>query len=131
MMRTEHRIDAARGVLYWKASGSFTLQELLEALSEVMDHPDYRPDMKSLNDLREITLPFSTPEVQTVADLLKKSSSLIGEGKVAVVLTHDAAYGMGRAFQVYAESCSAEIQIFRDMQAACDWLGIEPPASQE
>lgn len=131
MVRTEYHIDTARGVLYWKASGSFTLQELLEALSEVMDHPDYHPGMKSLNDLREITLAFATPEVQTLAGLLAERSSVIGEGKVAVVLTHDAAYGMGRAFQVYAESCSAEIQVFRDMQAACDWLGIELPASQE
>lgn len=127
VMKVQLRIDSARGVLYWKASGHFSLQELLGAVAEVMKHPDYRPGLKSLNDLREVTVSFTTAEVRTVAEFLKGQDGLIGQGKIAMVLSNDAAYGMTRAFQVYATNPSMQFEVFRDIPSACEWLGIDPP----
>jgi len=126
-MKGNLRIDTERGILYWKASGHFTLQELLVAVAEVVKHPDYRPGLKSLNDLRGVTVSFTTAEVRTVAEFLKNQDGLIGQGKIAIVLSQDAVYGMTRAFQVYATTPSMQFEVFRDIPAACEWLGIDLP----
>lgn len=52
-------------------------------------------------------------------------------GRTAIVCAHELDYGLSRMYQIIAElhHIPFEIDVFRDMQSALKWLGIDPRPS--
>jgi len=120
------RIDKQQGLVFRKATGTISVEELLASFLSVLQHPDYRSGMSSLNDLREVTVSSYSPQVKKIAEFLKNHSEQTGAARAALVVSSDAMFGMGRALQGFASRSPMEIEIFRDMGEARKWLGLEP-----
>jgi ornithine carbamoyltransferase len=46
--------------------------------------------------------------------------------RAAIVVSSDTAFGMGRMVEMRSEErANPRFQIFRDMIAACEWLGVD------
>jgi hypothetical protein len=46
-------------------------------------------------------------------------------GRMALVVAESLTYGLARMYSVYAEETRSEIEVFRDIEEACAWLGID------
>lgn len=69
---------------------------------------------------------WKSDEVISLARKVKSHSHLRKGGKTAMVLNRDVDYGITRMYQAYAEieKIDFELQTFRDMNDAKQWLGI-------
>ena len=74
-------------------------------------------------DLSDIT----TGEIEDFADYARHLSLARKGGKTALVFSGVFEFGIGRMFEAYLEigSLSFEINCFRSLEAAFDWLGVD------
>ena len=70
------------------------------------------------------------PEIRRVAEHLGPFSGRIG-GRAAVVASSDVHFGLSRLGSVYSEGVGVEVQVFRDVESAAAWLGINPSKGQQ
>jgi len=75
-------------------------------------------------DHSDLTLSFfRTDEVRSVSRLVIKNKDKIGEGKWAVVISGNFAYGMAWMWQIITEEkAPMEISVFKDREKAKEWL---------
>ena len=45
---------------------------------------------------------------------------------MALVAPSDYVYAVARMFQVYEESRGSELEVFRDLPSALEWMGLPP-----
>ena len=65
-------------------------------------------------------------EVKEHVALLGEKLKTLGKPKVANVVSTDIDFGMIRMFEIYAEGVlQHEFHVFRSLEEACEWLGIE------
>jgi hypothetical protein len=91
-----------------------------------MADPDFVPDMKQLVDGRGLTdwVPTSA-ETSVVA-----AHDPFGKGaRRAFVASQDVFFGMYRMYQILTDSSDIRVGVFRDIEEACEWLGIRVPGS--
>jgi hypothetical protein len=92
---------------------------LLSHEARLSNDPDFEPDFSQLVDCRNVTKAKLTREtIQLIAQ--KNPSSL--QAKRATVADRDIIYGLARMYQLLKGD--AQIQVFRDMEAARRWLGL-------
>ena len=123
-MPAAYRIDPERRVVLWDLSGPLTDDELLTNWRELRDDPEYDPAHRILIDARAITsLGVTSAAVSEMARL----SPDVGGAKRAIVVSSNAVFGLARAYQILRDDAPEEVQVFRDVGEARDWLG---PAAQ-
>lgn len=123
-MPISHTIDQQTGVIYRTVTGSITTVELIESFTNVLGHPDYRPGMKSLTDLRSIDHFSSIDDVKQIAQFMDEHQDHIMGGKAAVVVSRDVSFGMVRMLELLSSKLPIEIRVFRKLKAAYNWLDI-------
>jgi hypothetical protein len=82
----------------------------------------------SLWDLREADLTeISTEDIESLARMMKETLPDELSGKTAIVVTGDLGFGLGRAYEAYADVTKQpeDIMVFRTIEEAHEWLG--PP----
>lgn len=115
-------IDKNANLVFTTIKGEVTANEVLAALTGLLDSPEYRPGLNGLVDLRESDMDPDAKEIRKIAALLINNKERIGESRSAIVVSEDLAYGLARMFEAYADESSIETRIFRDMEAARSWL---------
>ena len=70
---------------------------------------------------------YKTEHIIALVRKVKQYHHLRKGGKTAMVISKDLDYGLTRIYQAYAETegIAFEIRIFRDMEKAKEWLGVE------
>jgi hypothetical protein len=122
------RVDKEAGIVYRTISGEVTTDELLRSYAAVLRHPDFRPGMKALTDMRGIKPKAFRSDVLRVAEFISKHEDEIGDLRIAVVVSADASYGIVRELEAELERTPVEIGLFRDMAEAEEWLGLPADA---
>jgi hypothetical protein len=87
-------------------------------------HPLYQRGCDKLCDFREGTLRLAMDAIPKMKNLVQELSEELRGGKWAIVVSDDFAYGMGRMFSILGSFSRVEIEIFRDMDDAREWLGL-------
>jgi hypothetical protein len=123
------RIDKASGIVFTTIAGQTSLDEILEGLKNILNHPDFGPGLNGIADLRQSELNTFQADVKKIADLMIEYRGTIGPSKAAVVVSRDITFGMTRVFQVFAEQSSVETAIFRSMEEALCWIHSSPKRS--
>ena len=118
------RIDKESGVVCTTIDGYVSTDEIIEGLRNIMNHPDFRPGLNGIADLRNSDLNTFSADVKRIAELLVEYRDKTGPSRTAVLVSNDVTFGMTRVFQVFAEQSSVETAIFRDMEEAVQWLGV-------
>ncbi len=114
-------IVEARSLVLSRGWGVITEQELLEHVTALRADPRFKPHFHQLGDLRDATgYAGTTATIRRMAQL-----SPFGSGsRRAVVAGTDVIYGMMRMFQILRDDLPDEIEVFRDLVAAFEWLGL-------
>jgi len=130
-MPLEYRIDLERRVVFATATGTLTDEEVFGYQREVWSRSevagfDEIVDMGAVGDL----VLASGDRVRALADLASTMDVPGASSRLAIVAPQDFAYGLARMFETYrtmSQRGSKAVSVFRSMQAALDWLGLEGP----
>ena len=107
-------------------SGKLTPEELFGAFTESLDAVEAPPNAQLLVDVTTSdTLPPSEA-LRRIAWIIEDRRDNLG-GRMAVLVAHDARYGLARQLGVWLEKCGIEVRPFRDRHAAVEWLDSSSP----
>ena len=120
-MPAGYRIDKQEQVVYATVWGKLTTEDVMAARKRVRSDPDFSPDMSQLIDGRGLTdWEPTSGETSMLAD-----HDPFGPGsRRAFVASKDVFFGMFRMYQILTDSSDIRVGVFRDMEKACEWLGI-------
>jgi hypothetical protein len=119
-------IDPEARLVRGEAWGSFTTDELLTVIDDLVDDPAYDPTYNGLSDHRRVTRPISPAQLYRLIVHIRQVRDRIAPERWAVVTGSLAAYGMARMMSVYAERLSIDLRPFHDMDEALEWLFPDP-----
>jgi hypothetical protein len=96
-------------------------REILAHVRALIADPRFARNFHQLLDMRDVTnLQFTASSVREMVRL-----NPFGAGaRRAAVVTNDIVFGMARMYQILADESPDELQIFRKMDDALQWLGI-------
>src|SRR5580658_5568800 len=123
-MPWSYEIDPGRRLVRARAWGELTHDEITALRLRYTGDPAFQADFSQLFDLREVTTVSATlEELQEVAGF-----SVFGAGaKRAFVATNPVPYAFSRMYEAYREfnGGQEEIEVFRSIEEAEKWLGLE------
>ena len=122
-MPAEYELDLALGLVRTKEWGVLTEDDLRELYERIRSDPAFDPSFRQLCDLREVT------KITTTAEALRflAQSRVFSPGsRRAFVVGRAVDLGLARMFQAYSEVAGQTVEVFREMDEAKVWLGLEP-----
>ena len=130
-MPLDYRIDHERRVVFAAATGILTVEDFLLRHREVWARSDVAGfdaiyDLGGLDDL----VLSSGERLRELADLASTMDVPGVVSRLAIVAPRDFAFGLARMYEAYRSMSlrgSKTVSVFRSMQAALDWLGLEGP----
>ncbi len=122
-MPAEYELDLALGLVRTKEWGVLTDDDLHELYERIRSDPAFDPSFRQLCDLREVT------QITTTAEALRSlaQSHVFSPGsRRAFVVGRAVDFGLARMYQAYSEVEGQTVEVFREMDEAKVWLGLEP-----
>jgi len=117
-----YHIDPDRRLLWLRVEGMLTDEALVTFYHTLYADPFWRAGYDELADYTRAHGGQVTPEA--VRTLAQQSIRFEGAKRTAVVALGLLNYGMLRMYMTYAETSPEEIRLFKDRDAAREWLGI-------
>jgi hypothetical protein len=121
-MEVSRTIDPARHFIYTTVTGEITLAEIYEDMVRLASEPNYSPDMPGIVDMRNATVRLTTDEIRQLAEELRKRPLVVARTRRALLVGSELAFGIYRMFATLALGGWTDYRVFRDEQAARDWL---------
>jgi hypothetical protein len=125
-MPIQYEVDRAAMLMTTRATGRITPAMLFEYLDAIIADPT--------NDQCDELMIFDDVDIDAISSadvraLAHRSAELSQDDKfrVAVVAARDADFGMVRMFQAFRELDEQRMAVFRTLEAACQWLGVDLP----
>jgi hypothetical protein len=108
-------------LLIIKTEGDIQPEDLQETFQKVFVDPAFEPGTKILvYDLDSVFVP-TTKQIEAgaknIESVMKKFAS-----KMAIVVSSDVNYGMGRMMEIFCEQRGIDVKVFRDFDIAKNWL---------
>ena len=105
------------------------MRDLKQLVQRVQAHPGWSPGMSALVELDDaVGVALSSTEFVELAYFLNNVAKLRVPARVAIVVSTDFMYGLGRMWEAYSSNTSATSRVFRSSEAAIAWLQAEERA---
>ena len=121
-MPASHRIDSSQRLVIRTFEGVLTDEDLLQDQASMRSAPSYKPEYPQLIDARGVERAEITTEV--IRDLAHASPGA-PQARRAFVVASDLAFGLARMFEIQRADAPEEVRVFRDMNQARTWLGLD------
>jgi hypothetical protein len=124
-----HRFSVGREgrLLIVTFEGEIAPEEEQRALLEVAQVPGLLPTADVLVDRRLARTTVGPEHVGPQVDLARSKFPTEGRPRMALVVTADYDFGMMRMLELRgADELPHEMRVFRSLDDACAWLGLEP-----
>ena len=115
------------GTTIWSplATGVLTDDELMEHKRKLHADPEFSRGMVELSDVRNISrLSVTTEGIGRFVMQDAQDAELFKDYKLAIVVSRDLVFGMGRMYEMMTSENIPNVRIFREMSQARDWLGL-------
>ena len=121
-MPITHKIDVGRRIVFTRAFGIVTDSELFQYHTNLPSDPDFDPSFNLLSDFTEVTKwDVQSSTVHRIASIpLFVDSSLR-----AIVAGSDVIFGHVRMFLTLRDIDPNNLRVFRDLNEARKWLGLD------
>jgi hypothetical protein len=116
-----YRIDKANRIVYLEGDDP-GLELWRQTLLAVFADPEFETGFNFLSDRRPASEARSSDYLKAALSFLKYHENELGRCKWATVVSTMAAFGMGRMTQILSENLSVQIEVFKDIEEARDWL---------
>lgn len=124
-------IDVEARLVRSEAWGTFTADEILQAVDEAVQHPDYEVGFNGLSDHRNVTRVLSPLQLFRLMHHLGSIRGRVAKARWAMVPASAAGYGMARMTSVYAERIPMDFRPFWCIDEAETWARtgfVVPPS---
>jgi hypothetical protein len=130
-MPLDFRIDHDQRTILATATGTLTDEDVFAYQREVWSRKEVAgfDEIVDLGAVEKVVV-SSGDRVRALADLASNMDVPGTPSRLAIVAPQDFAYGMARMFETYRSLTargSKAVSVFRSMQAALDWLGLQSP----
>jgi hypothetical protein len=120
-MSMTYRIETERQLVHSRGWGVVSTEDLNDWISDLLSDRLFRPEFRSLIDLRLVTDVAVDPT--TIARAA--ATPLFDAGaRRAIVATSDSVFGVARMFASYAERIGQHLMVFRELRPAEEWIGL-------
>jgi hypothetical protein len=110
-----------------RMSESVTFGQMTDYLKTLSRDSRYQPPMNKLVDFRKCeNYALTREEAEKFAILNRELSHIFANEKCAIIAPGDLEYGMSRVHEMYTSGSGMDINVFRRLSDALDWLGIDP-----
>jgi len=116
-MPADYRIDRSERVVYSRAWGVLTDQDLADNRAALFADPAFEPDLAQLYDFTDVT----EVKVSSMALLRLSLTSRFAPTARRAAVSSDVAFGMARRYSILSGR-EQLIQVFRDRSSAIQWL---------
>ena len=120
-MPESYEIDEARGLVISRAWESINDRELRSHYYRLEADRRFDPGYRQLIDVRDVRHFSLTSAVMLGTALAHVFRSGVPR---AIVVANDEQFGLARMFAAYSEADGQCVQIFREPEAAKEWLGL-------
>ena len=121
-MPASYLIDRTRGVVFSRAWGVLTDEDILAHVRVLRGDARLTPDLRQVADFRDVTkLDVTSEGVRRAA----RNNPWGPDARRAFVAPLDEALGMIRMFGIYMHATS-QFQVFRTLEPAMEWIGLDP-----
>jgi len=104
-----------------KTEGNFHPKDLQSTFGKVFADPDFKTGLKILvHDMDSVFVPTSKQieaGAKNIEEIMKKFSA-----KMAIVVSSDVNYGMGRMMEIFCEQRDIDVKVFKELEIAKKWL---------
>ncbi|MCK4709992.1 MAG: hypothetical protein KAU21_15345 [Gammaproteobacteria bacterium] len=121
-MPVSYKILPEKKLMVLHYTGELTVEEILNVRKEGAADPDSNPAYHVIDDITGVT--FSKINFNDLSRISGQSVATKGV-KRALVAETELQFGMARMYQILSESYGQIFQIFRDYDAASEWV-LEP-----
>lgn len=106
------------------ASGPITGKDIIQALQDLVQDPDFKPDIDSIWDFRSVTTRLiDAQEITDLINFIRTVQEKRGRNyRVAILVSRDMDYGLARMFEVHSQNLPFQVRIFEDLEQARSWL---------
>ena len=124
-MSVHTEVDVKRNLMIHSFSETASLNTIVETIDAILSHPLYKPGMSMIWFCEDgVEVDIDSEEPQKISDYARKELDRFGQVyKLALVAKEDLAYGMLRMYQSWSGDRPVEINVFRTMDDAQDWIG--------
>jgi hypothetical protein len=119
----EKSVNREAGLTVYTVQGTVSGEEIKNAVRDFYKHGPITRNV--LWDLTQAVLTdLSAEDIRSISHVPRKSLELREGGKTAIIAPSDLAFGLGRMYQSSSppEDLPFEIQVFRETEAAQQWL---------
>ena len=120
-------VNVAENLIRTVAVGPIELEDIEQYVQQQMTHPDIRPGMHELVDMRAATLDLSYEKMKRLVGRIEPFNDKVGDARCALVSDNDVSFGFARMYEMMAEQTGVETRAFREIGPALEWLGIDAP----
>ena len=125
-MTIKHKIIEDLKLVYAVTDGTLNFEDLMNHIEALSKDPNYNSPMLKLVDYRNLKeYGLSTKEAEIFS--IKKASltERFLHEKCAFIVPSDLVFGMIRHHQAFIDENKIDTKIFRDLEEATKWLGID------
>jgi hypothetical protein len=123
VMPASYLIDQPRGVVFSRAWGVLTDEEILAHAVTLRSDTRFTPGLRQVADFREPTkLAVTSDGVRRAA----KNNPFGPDARRSFVAPLDETLGMLRMFGIYLNADDSQFRIFRTLGPAMEWVGLDP-----
>lgn len=120
-MPTAFEIDVPRRLVICRCWGVLTSDELVSHYRALRSDPAFDPGFSQIADLREVTAFDVDTRVLSSRTLV---TTFAPTARRALVAPTDVGYALSFVYGRYAQSAEKNVQVFRVMRDAEQWLGL-------
>lgn len=120
-MPIAYTIDRSLRVIFTTADNVLTDQDWMRHHERLRNHPTFEADFDQLLDFRSVEDCRLTPEVIRITSV---KSIFRRHSHQAFVAVNNLTFGMCRMYEMLCARHDLRIEVFRDIQAAKEWLGL-------
>ena len=121
-MPIKYWIEKEKQRIRAEVSGTISIEDILNAITDSINDPDFRPGFNILSDHTKIDASITKTQVLHTSFNLKRFSDQIAGSKWAVVVSKKVSYGMMNMLSVYLEMVPMELRAFYSFDDAEEWL---------
>lgn len=115
--------DREQELVRVRISGAFDGSVLEERMQAFYAHPELRPGMDTVFDVRDLDVRGMTSEdMEYIGSLNRDQASRRGEVRVALLVDGPLQYGIWRMHEVLGESPNLTLRVYRDPAEAEAWI---------
>lgn len=114
-------IDRSLRVIFTTADTVITDQDWMRHHERLRHHPTFEADFDQLWDFRSVQDCRLTPEIIRITSVMPIFRP---HSRQAFVAVNNLTYGMCRMYEMLCAHHDLRIEVFRDIQAANEWLGL-------